>query len=115
MAPSTPETPRLRVLTAWRATYTPALHITAGQRVTPGRIDDEYPGWQWVVDTDGLGGWIPAAILKGDRITTPFDTTELTVAPSDVLTPLDHRLGWTRCQTQDGQTGWVLDHCLCAD
>lgn len=115
MAQSTPDTPRLRVLKPWRATYTPALYVTAGQRVTPGRIDDEYPGWQWVVDAAGHGGWIPAGLVRGDRITTPFDTTELTVAPGDVLTPLDRCLGWTRCQTQDGRTGWVPDHCLTAN
>jgi SH3-like domain-containing protein len=115
MAQSTPDKPRLRALKPWRATYDPALAVAAGDRVTPGRLDDAYPGWQWVVNSGGLGGWIPAAILEGDRITIAFDTTELTVAPGDRLKPLDHRLGWTRCQTQDGQTGWVPDHCLGTD
>jgi len=112
MAQSTPDHPWLRVIKAWRATYIPALAVTAGQRVLPGRIDDEYPGWQWVVDDNGLGGWVPSEMVQGNRITTPFDTAELTVAADDMLKPLDHRLGWTRCQTQDGRTGWVPDHCL---
>lgn len=109
-----PDTARLRALKPWRATYSPALSVTAGQRITPARIDEEYPGWQWVVNSDGLGGWAPADIIQGDRITTPFDTTELTVAPGDMLEPLDHRLGWTLCRTSTGQTGWLPDDCLVA-
>ncbi|TBX21135.1 hypothetical protein TK43_13540 [Roseovarius sp. JS7-11] len=112
MAQSTPDKPRLRALKPWRATYDPALAVTAGQRITPGRTDDEYPGWQWVVNGDGLGGWVPAAIVQDGRIVSPFDTTELTVSTGDMLTPLDHRLGWTLCRNRKGQTGWLPDSCL---
>ncbi len=112
MAQSTPDTPRLRVIKPWRATYSPALSVTAGQRVTPGRVDDEYPGWQWVVAANGLGGWVPAQIVAGGTITEDFDTTELTVVPGDSLSPLAHRLGWSRCRMASGQEGWVPDMCL---
>lgn len=115
MAPSTHDAPGLRAVTPWRATYTPALAVTAGQRVAPGRLDDEYTGWQWMTDDSGLGGWVPAEIVQGTRTTTSFDTTELTVEPGDLLRPMDHRLGWTRCQTQDGRAGWVPDPCLTPD
>lgn len=115
MARSTPDTPRLRVTTPWRATYVPALRVSAGQRVRPGRLDDEFPGWQWVVNADGLGGWVPAAIISGDRITEPFDTAELTVAKGTLVHQLDSRLGWTRCRTVEGREGWVPTGCICAD
>ena len=115
MAQSTPDHPRLCAIRAWRATYSPALAVTAGEPVTPGRVDNDYPGWQWVVNSGGLGGWVPADIVHGDRITDPFDTTELTVAPGEYLTSLNHRLGWTWCRATDGKEGWVPDHCLRSD
>jgi hypothetical protein len=52
----------------WRAPHPPALAVTAGQRILAGRLDNEHPGGPWAVDATGLGGWIPAGILKGHRI-----------------------------------------------
>ncbi len=112
MARSTPDHPRLRAVRSWRATYSPALAVTAGQRVTPGRIDEDHPGWKWVVDETDLGGWIPAAILAGDTVTETFDTAELTIAEGDCLAPIARRLGWTLCRTEDGRTGWLPDSCI---
>ncbi len=112
MARSTPDDTRLRVISPWRATYDPALAVTKGQRITPGRLDDAYPGWRWIEATDGLGGWVPSDIVAGDTITEDFDTTELTVTPGESLTPLTRRLGWTRCRATDGQEGWVPETCL---
>ncbi|MGI3187317.1 SH3 domain-containing protein [Nioella aestuarii] len=115
MAQSTPDDIKVRVVKPWRATYSPALAVTAGERVTPGRVDDDYPGWQWVVNSGDLGGWVPADIVDGSQIAEQFDTAELTVTPGDLLAPLEHRLGWTRCQAQDGRIGWIPDPCLTAD
>ena len=92
MARSTPDQSRLRAVKSWRATYSPALALTAGQRVTPGRI--------------------PAAGLAGDTVTKTFDTAELTIAQGDCLAPLARRLGWTLCRTGDGRTGWLPDSCI---
>ena len=100
------------VVKAWRATYTPALRVSAGQTVTPGCRDDEYPGWLWVTNDDGLGGWIPNEIAKGTEITEDFDTTELTVSPGDTVEITARSLGWCRCKMPDGCTGWLPESCL---
>ncbi|MBF9029009.1 hypothetical protein HKCCE3408_01255 [Rhodobacterales bacterium HKCCE3408] len=101
-----------RVVRAWTATYNPALAVTAGETVTPGRIDEEYPGWQWVENARGQGGWVPADIVDGTRVTEDFDTMELTAAPGDRVEPLESRLGWTRARAGDGREGWIPSTCL---
>ena len=106
MARSIPET-KLRVTAPWRATYDPALRVTKGERVTPGRVDDEYPGWHWVVNAAGLGGWAPDEILNGTEITEDFDTQELTVAPGEYVVALAERAAWLWCRNDAGQAGWV--------
>ncbi|WP_168193072.1 SH3 domain-containing protein [Rhodophyticola sp. CCM32] len=80
--------------------------------MTPGRVDDDYPGWQWVVSQQGLGGWIPVDLLDGDRITGDFDTTELTVMTGERVTILTTRAGWHWCRAENGQEGWVPADCL---
>ena len=107
MAQSTHERPRLRVTTAWRASYDPALRVYAGETVTPGRKDTEHPGWQWVETKDRLGGWIPEAILQGTRISAGFDTVELTVATGDIVTCITSRSGWHWCRDISGREGWL--------
>lgn len=107
MAQSTRDAPRLRVTRAWRATYDPALAVTAGETVTPGRLDDEYPGWQWVENALGLGGWIPASLLEGNRIAADFDSAELSVEPGMTVTRLKTRAGWHWCQDDSGRRGWL--------
>jgi len=107
MAPSTPEPRALRVTSAWNATYVPALVVRAGDSVTPGRMDDDYPGWQWVTNASGLGGWIPASLLEGGRVASDFDTAELTVHPGMTVTSLKTRAGWHWCRDHAGNEGWL--------
>ncbi|WP_425052995.1 SH3 domain-containing protein [Psychromarinibacter sp. S121] len=110
-----------RVVKAWTKSYDPALHVRAGDPLTLGPLDDEYPGWRWCTDANGLGGWLPVAVVDAVVIGTEggkgraiddFDTTELTVAAGDTLTITARRLGWSFCRTPDGAAGWVPDDCL---
>ena len=101
----------IRVRRLWTASYDPALRVSAGDALTVGRRDDEWPGWVWCVDRDGLGGWLPEGIVADDRATADFDTRELTVAKGDLVKPLHHRSGWAWCRGPDGE-GWVPERCL---
>jgi hypothetical protein len=102
-----PETLALSVTKPWRASYDPALAVRAGDTVTPGRKSNEYTGWQWVKNRSGLGGWIPADILTGTRITQDFDTRELTVETGYTVTSLATRVGWHWCRDRHGREGWL--------
>ncbi|MBF9049027.1 hypothetical protein GTA62_03705 [Roseobacter sp. HKCCD9010] len=98
---------QLRVIKAWRATYDPALKVTPGEVIALGRQDDAYPGWQWVVNKSGLGGWVPIEILDGVRVAADFDTAELTVSEGEAVTGLSERVGWIWCQKLTREAGWV--------
>ncbi|MBF9035307.1 peptide-binding protein [Rhodobacterales bacterium HKCCE2091] len=86
--------------------------MARGETVTPGRLDDEYPGWRWVTNAAGLGGWVPADLLDGATVTADFDTTELSAAEGEAVTPLETRLGWIRALAADGREGWIPGSCL---
>ncbi len=101
-----------RVAKAWRASYSPALKLRAGEAITPIRTDTEYPGWHWVENAKGLGGWIPSAILRDDVALEAFDSTELTVTEGDEVQILSIRQGWVRCRAANDDTGWLPATCL---
>ena len=96
-----------RVTRAWRPSYDPALCVRQGDRVEPGREDDEYPGWVWCVDRAGLGGWLPVEILAGTEILFDFNCMELSVDPGMRVETLEARHGWVLARRSDGATGWL--------
>jgi SH3 domain len=107
-----------RVITAWVRIYDPALAVRAGDQVTLGRTDDEWPGWIWCVPTEGPAGWLPLQKLtfSSDGTTAAaqvdYDTRELTVEPGETVTRISQELGWSFCQNERGEKGWVPDNCL---
>jgi hypothetical protein len=102
---------RARVISPWVASYDPALRVASGEAVTPGRTDPDNPGWRWCVNEQGLGGWLPDALVVNGRVLADFDSTELTVGQGHVVEILDRCAGWTRCRWQ-GVVGWVPETCL---
>ena len=106
-----PET-QLRVIKAWCATYDPALTVTPGEVIALGRQDDAYPGWQWVVNKSGLGGWVPIETLSGNQVVDGFNAAELTVSEGEVVAGLADRSGWVWCRRRIGQEGWLPASCL---
>ena len=101
----------IRVAASWTASYDPALRVAAGEPLTVGERDEEWSGWVWCTNPEGLGGWLPEDIVVDDRAVVDFDTRELTVAEGDLVEPLRGRLGWTWCRGPEGE-GWVPDRCL---
>jgi hypothetical protein len=112
MARSTPDAPLVRVITPWTASYTPALAVRRGEPLAFKGTDPDNPGWRWAENADGLGGWLPNALIDGDHLTEDFDSTELTVETGDDVTVLDRRAGWCLCRNRTGQRGWLPADCL---
>ncbi|PWB72375.1 hypothetical protein C3F09_06760 [candidate division GN15 bacterium] len=44
--------------------FTQFMKVKAGEIVTVGKEDDEYPGWLWCTDSRGLSNWVPKEFLK---------------------------------------------------
>ncbi|WP_172299287.1 SH3 domain-containing protein [Pseudoruegeria sp. HB172150] len=110
----------VRVARPWKQSYDPALRLRAGETVTVGAGDDEFPGWTWCENADGLGGWVPAEVLSTTepgpgQALHAFDTCELTVSPGDELDIQARQLGWALCRSSDGTTGWVPLSCFDED
>ena len=101
----------VRVVTAWTAHYTDPIAVRAGDPVTVGRADDEYPGWRWCTGPDGREGWMLEALL--DRTVEPararvdYDARELSVVVGDELEVVETRAGWIRGRAADGAVGWI--------
>jgi hypothetical protein len=98
--------------------YDPALAVVAGQTLTLGKEDDEWPGWVWCTPTGGPSGWLPIHKLtqNADGLTATanvdYDTRELAVNPGETVTVLVQELGWSFCQNAAGDRGWIPDTCL---
>jgi hypothetical protein len=85
--------------------------------VTAGPADHAWPGWIWVNDRDGRGGYLPAEFLEplsGERfaIREPFDPSVLTVRRGDILDSQRQIHGWHWCRNERGKEGWVAGYLL---
>lgn len=94
-----------------------ALYLTAGQEVTTGPADREWPGWIWVKDSSGRNGYVPAEILEPlgeDRwaILDNFDPTILKVRRGDSILSLKEIHGWHWCRNDNSAEGWVAGYLL---
>ncbi len=99
------------VIRPHKATYPEPLVIKAGESVTVGRSDTEYPGWIWCTHSSGRSAWVPERFLQrnGDFavLLRDYDSTELTVDIGDQLALLGEESGWFWCRDGRGRLGWV--------
>lgn len=97
-----------RVIRSYKRAYENPIRLKRGDKVELGRRDDEYPGWRWCTNEQGIGGWVPELILDDAGIATrDYDAIELTVAAGDILTVETQMNGWLWCVAQSGEKGWV--------
>jgi uncharacterized protein YgiM (DUF1202 family) len=92
--------------------------VRAGEEVTVGHEDTQYPGWIWCTDLRGKSGWVPKSILefsfdgKAARPFEDYDATELTVARGDMVTVLREESGWLWCENAQEKRGWIPKECI---
>jgi hypothetical protein len=95
----------------YSAAFAAPLAAAAGDVVSMGRLDADYPGWVWCRSAAGMAGWTPVAYLdsRGDLATLKCDynAAELTVKAGAWLTVLEEESGWALCSTAAGEQGWV--------
>jgi uncharacterized protein YgiM (DUF1202 family) len=94
-------------------TYYDPITIRAGEEVTVGHEDAEFPGWVWCTDPRGKSGWVPKSTLEfsfdgnSARSFEDYDATELTVSRGDMVTVLGEESGWLWCENARGKRGWI--------
>ncbi len=88
------------------------LRLSAGQQVTVGPRDSQWPAFVFVT-TDTGEGWVPSRYLDADAgpatVTVPYDTTELPTEAGEVLAVVvrDDESGWIWLRAASGRAGWV--------
>ena len=104
---------RARVLKAYETQYPDPIELRAGESVSLGTKDHDYPGWIWATSTTtGKAGWVPEHFLSagsGDQATArrDYSARELTVAEGVIVNVIEELLGWALVETESGKTGWV--------
>lgn len=103
--------PRARVVAPHRAPDRPPIRMSAGDVVTLGEREREWPQFVWTTLTSGLGGWVPSALFdraQGEAIAqADYDTQELDADIGDLLVLHRELAGWWWAEDRDGATGWI--------
>ncbi|MCY7313466.1 MAG: SH3 domain-containing protein [Pseudoxanthomonas sp.] len=102
---------RARVIAAHRVPDRPAIRVSAGDAVTLGERDGEWPQLVWATLSQGLGGGIPAVLFDGQGGTATaledYDTRELAADPDEIRVLHREQAGWRWAQNAAGHSGWI--------
>jgi uncharacterized protein YgiM (DUF1202 family) len=101
-----------RVIKEWKVNYPDPIVVEAGELVTPGATDPEWPGWQWCTDRRGKSGWVPVDYFsliddKTGKMRFSYSAQELAVEIGDEIKLHQLESGWYLATTQTGNKGWV--------
>lgn len=99
-----------RAVEDWVVMYPDALVGRAGDRLTLGCVDEEWP-FIWCVAADGKAGWVPLGFVEqqGDVgvLRRDYTAQELALTIGEVVTLHDEESGWYWATNQLGLSGWV--------
>jgi hypothetical protein len=101
----------IRIITVYKAKYTDPLIGHAGESVTVGKRDDEWPGWVWCTNDSGKESWVHESFIDihEDRAVfrEDYNAAELDVKVGDTLIMFREIGGWFWCKTSRGIFGWI--------
>ena len=99
------------VTSAHRAQYPEPIRLKAGDQVTVGKRDEEYPGWIWTTVASGRSGWAPEELLdvSGAEAVArvDYESTELDTSPGETVRVFFEMLEWAWVRNAAGAEGWV--------
>lgn len=93
------------------------LKLTAGDIVTVGERDTEWPAFVFVTALHGTG-WVPSRHIDMAEATatmrTAYDTRELPASRGETVELIrdDPESGWSWCRNADGCEGWIPHRSL---
>lgn len=100
----------------YRCAYPEPLEVRAGEAVSVGERDREWPSFLWCTTAAGRSGWVPEAVLvwKGDRaiLREDYSARELTVEVGERLLVARREGGWAWVCNERGESGWVPERHL---
>ncbi len=104
--------PSTRIIREYTPQYPNPLSVLAGESVSVGREDDEFPGWKWCRASSGLEGWVPVEFLSDASATETtvlcdYSSRELAVQPGEEVTVEDSRYEWLLVRNNRGERGWI--------
>jgi uncharacterized protein YgiM (DUF1202 family) len=106
---------KARIKLEHKVEYPNPIQVAAGERVSVGREDDEFPGWMWCQASDGRQGWIPVELLFQQGATAAvlqdYSAQELAVRPGDEVEVVDSRREWILVRNESGKQGWIPASC----
>ncbi|CAM3546996.1 SH3 domain-containing protein [Parendozoicomonas haliclonae] len=102
---------KYKVIEAYTSAYPDPISFKAGEELTTGRLDDEYPGWIRITTQCGNEGWAPVqyinATVKPALGLCDYEATELTTQTDLVLSVMKTLNEWAWAETPQGEKGWV--------
>jgi SH3-like domain-containing protein len=99
------------VISAHRTEYPQPIRFKAGEKVSIGKRDEEYPGWIWTTVASGRSAWAPeefldvsgtAAVARVD-----YESTELDTTAGEAVRVIFELLDWAWVRNAAGTEGWV--------
>jgi len=82
---------KAKIIREYMPEYPDPIEVVAGERVSVGNEDAEFPGWVWCRSSDGREGWVPAELLSSEGsdaiILENYSARELAVHLSVELPP----------------------------
>lgn len=103
---------RVKATVAHQIPSRPPIQVAAGEEVTAGDRDQEWPAFVFVTTSKG-SGWVPARYLTAASgpavVVQAYDTTELPTELGEELDVIqeDTDSGWIWCRSAIGREGWV--------
>ena len=102
---------RAEVKEAYRSMYAQPIQMRAGEDLSIGDKESEYPGWVWCLHAGGRSGWVPQQYLeiKGReaKALCDYDAAEMTAAVGEMLTLHLLESGWYWAEKENAEMGWI--------
>jgi uncharacterized protein YgiM (DUF1202 family) len=99
------------VTSAHRTQYADPIRLKAGDKVTVGKRDEEYPGWIWTTVASGKSAWAPEELLEvsgTDAVArVDYESTELNTEAGEAVRVMRETLDWAWVKNTAGAEGWV--------
>ena len=99
------------VIKRYDAAYPEPFFASKDEQVKILPPPEDWPEFHWCEAANGEKRWIPLQflIVRGavGFLNQDYESTEISVEPSEELTLLKITAGWAWCQKSDGKQGWL--------